>query len=408
MKRLLLILMNLLLIASVFATGRAEPEADPASMSFDETIASSNGSEVTFYMWGGSASINTWIDTYVAGTLLDRYDIRLRRVPMDAAVFVNKLMNEKQAGKERGVIDLLWINGENFRNAKTAGLLYGPFTQLLPNFTLYVDEGMASTDAGFPVDGYEAPYGKAQFNFEYDSEKIEDFPASYTELYEWVKRNPGRFTYPQPPDFTGSAFIRQTFYAATGGYAQYMGGFDSDLFDRQAQKLWDYLNSIKPYLWQEGRSYPRDLATLDTLFERGEVDINMSFTQARAATRIKDGRYPETVRSAVLEEGALFNTHFTAIPFNAPNKPGALVLANLLLDPEVQLSKNDPTNWGDFTVLSFDKLPSDMTDRFLNLNLGEATLPPDTLDRHAVPEIPSEYIEALESGWEEHVLKDQD
>ena len=52
---------------------------------------------------------------------------------MDASVFVNRLLTEKQAGQSRGTIDLVWINGENFRTARQADLLYGPFTQLLPN-----------------------------------------------------------------------------------------------------------------------------------------------------------------------------------------------------------------------------------------------------------------------------------
>ena len=74
----------------------------------------------------------------------------------------------------------------------------------------------------------------------------------------------------------------------TGGYEQYQEGFDRELFNARAPLLWDYLREIEPYLWQEGNSYPRDVAALDTLFERGEVDFTMSFTQTNAANRIGD------------------------------------------------------------------------------------------------------------------------
>ena len=58
----------------------------------------------------------------------ERYGITLKRVPADAAVFVNKLLAEKQAGAGKGTMDLLWINGENFKNARENDLLYGPVT----------------------------------------------------------------------------------------------------------------------------------------------------------------------------------------------------------------------------------------------------------------------------------------
>ncbi len=60
---------------------------------------------------------------------------------------------------------------------------------------------------------------------------------------------------------------------------------------------------------------------------------------------ILEGSYPDTVRTFVLQDGSIFNTHFTAIPFNAPNKPGAMVLADFLVSVEAQVSKFMPENW---------------------------------------------------------------
>lgn len=398
------------IVASVLSIGlagcsRDKTAADPLSLDYVDIEKNAAQTEVAFYMWGGSDAINSWIDGYVAEALRTRYDIELKRVPMDASVFVSKLLTEKQAGKEKGVIDLLWINGENFKNARKADLLYGPFLDKLPSYNDFIDSAAAQMDAGFPIQGYEAPYGKAQFNLEYYSDRIPDPPDTFAKLLDWAKANPGVFTYPQPPDFTGSAFVRQAFYAVTGGHEQYMDGFVQSLFDRNAPALWSYLNEIEPYLWQEGGNYPKDLATLDALFERGEVLINMSYTQTRASTRIAEGRYGKSVRSFVLKDGSLYNTHFVAIPFNAPNKAGALVAANFLMSPEAQYSKNIPANWGDFTVLSLDRLSSEDRGKFTSLDLGAATVSLADLDKYAVPEIPSEYFVALEKGWEEHVLK---
>ncbi|MBM9606530.1 ABC transporter substrate-binding protein [Desulfopila inferna] len=396
--RLAAIIISLLSI-SISGISRAT-----AADSFELLVREAKGTEVKWFMWGGSPTINSWVDTYVVAEVKKRYDIKLKRIPADAAIFINKLLTEKQAGREKGTMDLLWVNGENFKNAKENELLYGPITKVLPNFSL-VDPASVAYDFGFPVQGYEAPFGRAQFVFEYDTATVPVPPDSFAALKEWVKENPGKFTYPKPPDFTGSAFIRQAFYALTGGHSQYMEGLDEELYRKNAPKLWEYLNDLKPYLWQQGRTYPRDIGALDTLFERREVLLNMSYHQANAQSRILQGRYPESVRTFVMKEGSLYNTHYTAVPYNAANRAGALVVADFLLSAEAQLHKNEPRNWGDFTVLELNRLDEEMRTRFEELELGEATLPLSSLASAAVPEIPSAYLELLERDWEKLVLR---
>lgn len=372
---------------------------------FQSVQKEAEGTEVSFYMWGGSAEINKWVDEEVGGLLKSKYNITLKRVPMDAGVFINKLLTEKAAKKETGTIDLIWINGENFKNAKEGDLLYGPYTQNLPNFNQYVDIDSVKYDFGFPVDGYEAPYGKSYFVFEYDSAKLDRLPSTFEELLSWVKTHPGRFTYSRPPDFTGSAFVRLAFYAANGGYENFTGDFSKEKLNKGLDNLFMYLNKLKPYLWQEGKVYPRDSAALDILFEQNEIDFSMNYNVAHAQNKINTGQYPETVRTFVLDKSALYNLHFTGIPYNAPNKAGALVLSNLLMSPEIQLSKNNSDNWGDLSVLNTTKLSDEMQEKFKAINKGDAILDLDILYREGVPEINAEYLSAIESAWEREMLK---
>jgi putative spermidine/putrescine transport system substrate-binding protein len=371
---------------------------------FEQIREQARGTEVRWYMYGGWSHVNAWVDTFVAGEMKQRYDIEVKRVPMDAGVFVNKLLNEKAAGKKTGTIDLLWINGENFKNAKQTGLLFGPFAGRLPNVQQYVDPDSIIHDFGFLVDGFEAPFGRAQFVFEYDTARMDTPPDTVAALKQWIMDNPGQFTYPQPPDFTGSAFIRHILYAVTGGHDQYMAGWDPDLYKKNAPLLWEWLNDIQPFLWQKGNTYPRDSAVLDTLFARGEVALGMSYHPPHAQNMIIEGSYPDTVRTFVLKDGSIFNTHFTAIPFNAPNKAGAMVLADFLVSLDAQISKFTPENWGDFPVLDMTRLTLSDRQRFEAVDLGPATLTPETLAKTAVPEIPAPYLEALEQDWKTHVL----
>lgn len=389
-------------MAAPSGTGTAMVAAPAApgfeGQAWDSIEGQARGTTVRFYMYGGFTHVNRWIDGWVAKRLRERYDIVLERVPMDAAVFVNRLLAEKAAHRERGSMDLLWINGENFRNARQAGLLWGPFSQVLPSLGL-VEPSRLATDFGYPVDGYEAPWGSAQLVLEYDAARTPHPPRSAQELLEWVHRNPGRFTYPQPPDFTGSAFVRQLFYALTGGHEQYGGAFDQAVFDAKAPALWDALRGMAPDLWQGGRAYPHDAATQDALFARGEVDFSISYHPAHAQANIREGVYPPTVRTTVFRDGSIRNTHFVAVPYNAPNKAGALVVAEFLLSPEAQLSKLDPANWGDFPVLDIARLSAAMQARFKTVDLGGATLSPAELGAVAVPEVPAAWLEAIERGW---------
>lgn len=382
----------------------SEPEISVLDKPFPELEQTARTTEVRWHMWGGSSQINQWVDSYVIPEMKKRYDITVVRVPMDASVFVNKLLNEKTADKKKGTMDLLWINGENFKNAMEAGVLFGPFSEKLPNYTALYDSSQSDSDFGYPVRGFEAPYGKAQFVFEYNSDRVLAPPANFDALKEWIKAHPGRFTYPEPPDFTGSAFLRHVFYATTGGYTQYMNGVDKNLYAKNIQATWDWLNEVKPFLWQEGKTYPKDSAALDTLFARGEIDMGMSYHPGHAHMKILEKTYPETVRTFVMEEGAIFNTHFVAIPFNAPNKAGAMVLANFLLSAEAQLSKYVPASWGDMPALDLTRLTDEARQAFEAVDFGDATLPPDMLLRAAVPEIPAGYLEMLEKDWDKHIL----
>ncbi len=287
---------------------------------FDRIREQARGTRVHWYMYGGWAHVNTWVDTFVAKEMKQRYDMDVKRVPMDAGVFVNKLLNEKAAGKESGTIDLLWINGENFKNAKQAGLLFGPFAGHLPNVRQYVDPDNITHDFGFPVDGFEAPFGRAQFVFEYDNARMDTPPDTVSTLKQWIVDNPGQFTYPQPPDFTGSAFVRHIFYAVTGGHEQYMAGWNRTCIKKCAAAV------------GMAQRHPAVPVAERKHLSQGQCIPGHPVCQGRGGSGhvLSPSPCPEydhrrqlsgDCQNLCLERRAIFNTHFTAIPFNAPTRP---------------------------------------------------------------------------------------
>lgn len=385
--------------------GCSQPQGNDSILKHDwQSIeAEAKGGQVKLYMYGGLPRLNEWIDTYVAEEVKKRYGLSLVRVPLAADVVVAKLAAEKGSGKNVGGVDLFWLNGENFKASRDKDILFGPFAEKLPNYVKYVDKRLAAYDFGHAVEGYEVPIGRTQFVFEYDSAEVKNPPRNFLDLLKWVTEHPGRFTYSAPPDFTGSAFIRQAFYSLVGGATQFKAGWNEKAFNNEAHKLWEYLNEMKPYLWRAGMEYPKNEAALESLFATGETLISMAYGPYHASAKVKNKVFRPSVRTYIMDDGSFFNMHFMAIPKTAPNKSGAMVVANFLLSPEAQLSKFRPENWGDFPSIQLDALSKDMWDQFEAIDHGTAALTPKELNEAGIPEIGAEYVEALEKGWLENV-----
>jgi putative spermidine/putrescine transport system substrate-binding protein len=390
-------------------SGEIAPAAAPTFAGWEEVEAAARGTTVNWFVWGGSDVINTNIDNDIGQPLAEQYGVTLNRVPVDAtADAVNKVLSEKAAGKDSGgSIDLIWINGQNFRTLKEAGLLYGPFTEQLPH-NQYVDwaNPAVANDFGVPVDGYESPWAAFQFVYEYNAATVGDQPpATFEELAAWVANNPGRFTYPPPPNHVGSAFVRQLFYWAAGDTAPFRGPFDQAVYDEVAPQVWDYLNALEPNLWRGGQTYP-EVAAMADLLANGEIDFNMEYDANRASNFIAQGRYPDTIRTFVLDSGTVANISYVAIPYNAANPQGAMVLANFLLSPEYQLHMAKPSPWGWMMAIDVTRLPADLQAQAAAQDtLGAATLPPSVLAGAALPEMAAEWVSAIDAGWTANVLQ---
>ncbi len=395
-----------ILLTACGGAGTGNSSSSGETQSFSKLQKEARGTTVNISMYGGDDTINAYVDDYVTPQLKKKYDITLKRTPLsDTADAVNKLLDEKSAGKDKGTIDLVWINGENFATGADANLWYGPWAKKLPN-AKYVDwnNPSISNDFGYPVKGREAPWGKAQFVMIYDSAKVKDPPKNTDELLAWTRKNPGRFTYPAPPDFTGNAFVEQMFYGVTGETKPFQKPFDQKVFDQKSPKTYDYLNKLEPNLWRKGETYPESSTKLDGLYQDGEVWLDMSYNPRLAQRQIGKGLFPKSTRTYVFDGGTLNNTHYLSIPFNGPNKAGAQVVSNFLESPEAQIKKQDPGGWGDLTALDIGRLPEDVKKKLAEPE-GAATLPTDVLQKNRLPEARSKWLLALQDGWQENVLK---
>ncbi len=381
----------------------ASGAAQAQGQSWEETLAAARGQKVYWNAWGGDERINAYI-AWVGKRVREDYGIDLNHVKLaDTADAVSRVLAEKAAGRSSGgSIDLIWINGENFAAMKENGLLHGPFTEQLPSYAAVDFEHKPSTRVDFtvPVEGLEAPWGMAKINFIYDSARVETTPRSIPDFLEWAKANPGRFTYPTPPDFIGSTFLKQVLIELVEDRDELQKPFtDETRFAAVTAPLWDYLDALHPHLWRKGETFPANGPAQRQLLDDGEVDIHISFYPSEASSLIATDLLPETARVFVLEGGTIGNTHFVAIPFNASGKEAAMVVANFLMSPEAQAEKQNEAVWGDDTVLAMSKLSKEDRQRFEDLPRGVATLAPEDLGATLLEPHPT-WMTRIEAEWQ--------
>jgi putative spermidine/putrescine transport system substrate-binding protein len=399
---ILVAVMALVSAASAQTTG-----PDPIlARSWDEIVKEARGQTVQWWLWAGDEGVNRYVDQWVAPRVQERYGVTLKRIPIkDTVEGVQKVVGEKQAGKHSGgSVDLNWISSENFLTMKQGGMLFTGYAGKFPN-TRYIDwdSPISAYTAGVAVDRTAVPWGGSQWVMAYDSARIKTPPRTLAALAEWVKANPGKFTYPAPPDFTGRTFAVQALYEVTGGYHDWIQ-FNEDVWRQKSPALWKYLNDIKPYLWRKGETYPETIAALDQLYSSGELSLTMSSYAGVPARNVLKGVYPKSTRTLLFTPGTTAFVHYVAIPYNSSKKAGALTVIDFLMSPEAQYQKALPEVWGIGTALDMNRLSKDWVERFRNIPTPEAALDPVTLASQQVPFLHAKLVPILEKEWREQVL----
>ena len=406
MKKWLALLLSAMMVFTMLFSGCASSgnDIDLESASWDEIVKAAKGTTVTFYGWGGDENRNNWLNTTVADYVKENYDVTLEVVGMNIDDILTKLSGEKMAGTKAGSIDMIWINGENFYSAKDNGLLYGPFTQKLPNMESYIDMDDPETlnDFCMPIEGYEAPYAKAQMVMYADTAVTPNLPASAEELLVFCQANPGKVTYPALPDFTGSAFVRNLIYEICGWEQFQTMAADYDTVKEAIEPALEYLRQLNPYLWNEGKTFPDSSTTVDAMFADGELVMNMSYGPFSVATGIAEGTYTETTQTFVFDKGTIGNTNYMAIAANSPNKAGAMVVINAILSGDLQLTQYAELRT--LPVVAAEKLNETEKAAFDAVDLGQGVLSQAELLAHRLPEMPASLVPIIEQIWLNEVV----
>jgi len=427
-----------LLLMTPFSYGQALSQQIPSPQIVSELIESKSplkgnavdwqqvelegeGKPVYFHAWGGDPQINRYIQ-WLATEVNAQYNIDLHHVKLtDTSEAVSRVLAEKAANNlTQGQVDLVWINGENFASMSKYDLLIKGWANQLPNFALTnPKENPAMTrDFGLPTQGMEAPWGQASLAFFYAPQNernsqnpsttsyrndIAQAPKTIQQLLVWAKQNPGRFSYPKPPDFLSLSFLK---YALITLNSKQPNKIQAKLYQTASlqseaellPQLWQFLDELHPVLWRKGRYFVASGVAMQKLMSDGETHLGFSFSIAQIPSAVDTYRLPKNTRSYVMQDGSLSNIHFIAIPFNAANRNAAKLVANAMLSVVAQAKKQQSQVWGDSTVIDIGMLPSEQRSLFNTNQQHPSALPVGTKIK-AISELHPSWSKVLTREW---------
>ena len=379
--------------------------------SWQQIEAQGENQDVYFYAWGGDPQINAYLQ-WAAKQVDDKYNINLVHVKLsDTSEAVSRVLAEKSANNnDKGSVDLIWINGANFATMSENSLLLKQWANKLPNFALTDPKNNPTVnfDFGVPTNGMEAPWGQASLTFYYDSLSTNKPPATLNQLINWTAQNPGRFSYPKPPDFLGMSFLKYALVmlheqhdAKTGKNikAQLNLPATEQNTDMVLAPLWAFLDDLHPTLWRKGEQFVQTGAHMRRLVDDTELSLAFTFSAPEVPAAVQRYDLPESIRSYAMSDGSLSNTHFVAIPYNASHPQAAQLVANFLLSPEAQAKKQTPDIWGDKTVLVPSTLNPEQQALFKDNKPHPSALPFDSIKRTVSEPHPS-WVDAIMQGWQ--------
>ncbi|AMJ63207.1 ABC transporter substrate-binding protein [Bosea sp. PAMC 26642] len=380
-----------------------------AAADWPTILDKARGQTVYFNAWAGDERTNSFI-AWAGEEVKKAFGITIEHVRLrDTSEAVTRVVAEKQAGRDSGgSVDLIWINGPNFLAMKNQKLLYGPYTEALPNWA-YVDTTKKRSnivDFTVPVDGLATPWRMAQVVYVYDNARSSraSLPYSTQDMVAWAKTNPGRLTHPNIRNFLGSTFLKQALYELAPNPEILDGIADDNVFAAMTAPLWAWYDEIRPSLWRQGREFPETGPAQRQLFVDGEIDFYISFSPADAATGIANKQLPTSARVFVLKRGTIGNTSFVAIPYNAAHAEAAMVVSNFLLEPATQGRAQNPRNMGNFTVLDLDKVPQDKRSLFARPD-GVPALPTNAELGTVLPEPHPSWMTRITAEWEKRYVR---
>lgn len=233
-----------------------------------------------------------------------------------------------KAGKDTP-FDLL--TGTTVTEAATANLLVKVNDKEVPNLK-YVD---ASTLT--PLDDEAVPQRGSQVLMAYNSSVVKNPPKTLGALIDWIKANPGKFSYCNPSDGgSGEGFVQDVLssYTPASVNIKFAEGYYPSL-ESYWNKGLSVLKSLTPDVFQG--VYPNSNEAILTELGSGAIDIGTVWSD-EGTEALDDGQMPKTIKLVGISPPMRGGPNYTGVPKNTPKAEQKLAFEfiNWELTPQIQ------------------------------------------------------------------------
>ncbi len=342
---------------------------------------------------------------YVNNYLAPRFEkmnpgVKVRAVgtgPGDAGSqkIYEKLSAQQKAGNNAWDIDVAVIHQRGAATMVHDKLLM-PYRSEVAAGKL-VSRDTAKNALGANVDGYVLPMFHSQIAFAYNPDVVKNPPKSFSELNEWVKKNPKQFGYNGVKGgMSGVGFVTG-WVSANSGIADKLekGPYDPAM-KATIEKSLVGLKEFNQYVVMT----PGNAGTLDML-NRGEIAMGPVWVDM-FYTWQAEGKLGPNIKLSLPSPGLPGQPMYYAIPAKATNPQLAKKFVDFAESPEVQ---------ADGIVKQFNWYPG-IDPQYVQSKLDKASwnklftdIKPDELSRYGRPFPLSEYFTDILEGYERVVLK---
>ncbi|MDR6879572.1 extracellular solute-binding protein [Bacillus sp. 3255] len=343
--------------ASGSATGQA-----PSAAQGDKKDA--KPVELNFY-FSGSANVKEMWETLTPQFEQANPGIKVKLVHLPdgqaESAAIDKVLGAKKAGQKSIDIDLFETGLSNLTKGEKDGVWMKMDTSLIPN--------LSKVDAAYMNDVHQlaVPYRASSVVLAYNSKNVPMPPKTVDELYDWIRKHPGKFAYNDPATGgSGSSFVQTAIYNFLPAEAVHNQ-------DPSIMKEWDkgfaLLKELSPYMYQKGVYPKKNQGTLDILAS-GEVDMIPAWSDM-GLEQISKKTLPDTIKLTQIEPAFTGGPSYIAIPAMSEKKEAAEKFVNYALTPEAQTVVINKM-YG-YPGIKWSEMPADLQKKFESVAKGYRT-----------------------------------
>lgn len=365
-----LVLAGMAMMVALSGCGKADQATSGASSASANSAKGDKPVEINFY-FSGSANVKALWETLTPKFEKENPSIKVKLVHLPdgqaEGAAIDKVLGAKKAGQKNIDIDLFETGLSNLTKGEKDGVWQKLDQSMIPN--------LSKIDAASINDVHQlaVPYRASSVVLAYNSKNVQSPPKTADELYDWIRKHPGKFAYNDPATGgSGSSFVQTTIYNFLPADAIHN---QDPVIMNQWDKGFALLKELGPYMYQKGVYPKKNQGTLDILAS-GEVDMIPAWSDM-GLEQINKKLLPDTIKLTQIEPSFTGGPAYIAIPAMSEKKEAAQKFINFALTQESQTTIIN-TMYG-YPGIKWSEMPADLQKKFESVAKGYRTFNIGTL-----------------------------